>query len=150
MGYNLEAYIGSNQGLKQISELFENAQIIDLDQGLKMIPITENLFKEITDSEKWVDGERIDNYDFLTKEIADVGRVNSKFGRIAYLESLFHGGDGGHTGIVWNNQIVEFRGLSGDETANEILKCFGVKPDNSLDEFEAVGLKRQRNTDNWE
>ena len=68
---------------------------------------------------------------------------------MAYVESEFFGGQGGHIGLIWKDGEREFIGDFKKSTMNEILKKLGVIRNRNQDEFETIGLDRHRDTEDW-
>ena len=146
MGYTLKAYIGKRENLTPISESYHEAAIVDLNNAISMIPITDELFDEINEM-RVSDG--IDKFSFLNENLErkTIDLIGNR--EVAYVESEFFGGQGGHIGLVWKNGKRNFVGKFGKNAMNEILKRLGVNRKLSKDEFETIGLDRNRHTEDW-
>jgi hypothetical protein len=70
--------------------------------------------------------------------------------KVSYVEVEYLGGEGGQSGIIWNEGKRIFEREFQLEVVNEILRHFGVVKDKKMrDEFDTVGLGRHRNTEDW-
>jgi len=144
MGYSLQALI-AQQGVFP-SSLPEGLEIIELQENMQMIPLGTSVqerygipFLPLTD-------------DGATEMLVSLRSLCQKIGadaKVAYIEAEIFGGMGTQA-----NAIIERNGdVSGPVIAvdaiNSALRCLGVKPIKGQDEFDAVGLGKHRDTDNW-
>ena len=111
-----------------------------------MIPLTEQLFYQIHGSNEpeWIlPSEGVIN--IIEQQILEsIGTC-----KVAYVEADYWGGEGGQMAIIWE-EGKRVKELSfGHDRINEVLRDFGAKPENGIDEFETVGLRRERNTYDW-
>jgi hypothetical protein len=146
MGYYLKAYIGKKENLNPILKKYTESHIIELENGISMIPMTDELFDEISNDEG---GFAISKFEFLDRNVEQktIDLVGDK--EVAYVESEFFGGKGGHIGIIWKNKQRVFLGKFKKNTMNEVLKRLGVKRTPVKDEFETVGLDKNRYIEDW-
>ena len=146
MGYYLSAFVGKSKDLECIHESYETAIIIELGQGLSLIPLTEELFDRINN---FVVSGNINTFEYLTltieREILKI--IEGK--AIAYVEAEYFGGEGGQRGIVWKDGKRSSEFKYGQDVINAILKSFGVVADKNEDEFRTLGFGRHRNTQDW-
>jgi len=146
LGYNLKAYIGKDENLNPILEKYRESIKVNLNGGISMIPMTNELYDEINEMKS---SSRISTFEFLTEniEIKTIQIIENR--EIAYVESEFFGGQGGHIGIIWRNGkrdlLIEWHKSS----MNKILKRLGVNRTWLKDEFEKVGLDKNRHTEDW-
>lgn len=146
MGYNLKAYIGKDENLNPILEKYRESIKVNLNGGISMIPMTNELYDEINEMKS---SSRISTFEFLTEniEIKTIQIIENR--EIAYVESEFFGGQGGHIGGIWRNGkrdlVIEWHKSS----MNKILKRLGVNRTWLKDEFEKVGLDKNRHTEDW-
>jgi len=146
LGYNLKAYIGKDENLNPILEKYRESIKVNLNGGISMIPMTNELYDEINEMKS---SSRISTFEFLTEniEIKTIQIIENR--EIAYVESEFFGGQGGHIGIIWRNGkrdlLIEWHKSS----MNKILKRLGVNRTLLKDEFEKVGLDKNRHTEDW-
>lgn len=146
MGYYLQAFIGQTNELNKIHLQYSISKLILLDQGISMIPLTEELFYQIygKNEPEWIlpGEENIQLIETAVLKVID----NSK---LAYVEAHYWGGDGWQMGLIWEDgkRILELD--NGQDRINEILRSFNIHPVHEKDEFETVGLKRGRHTRDW-
>ena len=146
MGYYLRAFIGKETTIKILQDRYNNSNATKLQQGFALIPMTEELFDEIN---RMKQSDDIDKFELLTENVEYeilqlVGNLE-----LAYVESEFHGGKGGHSGIIWKDCERKYIGTFKFSTMNTILKKLGIKRTLFLDEFQTLNLDRYRNTEDW-
>lgn len=146
MGHYLKAFIGNKESLTPILEKYESSKLVGLSDEISMIPMTDELFDDMNNLET---SSGILSFEFLTENIEKktlelIGRK-----KLAYVESEFFGGQGGHVGLIRENCERIFVGEFKRNTMNEILKKLGVIRTEIKDEFETIGLDRHRQTEDW-
>jgi len=146
LGYTLKAYIGKEENLNPILEKYSESQKVNLNGGISMIPMTEELFDEINEMKS---SSGISTFEFLTENIENKTIQIIENREIAYVESEFFGGQGGHIGIIWKNGKRDFLTESDKSSMNKILKKLGVNKSLLKDEFDTVGLAKNRHTEDW-
>ena len=146
MGYKLEAYIGKDENLTPILKKFSESQKVELNNGVSMIPMTDELFDEINGTTSSLG---ISTFEFLTENTEQKIIQLIKNQKVAYVESEFHGGQGGHIGIIWQDEKRKMLTEFDKSSMNKILKELGVNRTLLKDEFETVGLDKNRQTENW-
>jgi hypothetical protein len=146
VGYTLKAYIGKEDSLISILEKYSESQKVDLNSGIFMIPMTDELFDEINEMKH---SSGISTFEFLTENIEQEIIQVIRNRELAYVESEFFGGQGGHIGIIWRNGKRDFLAESDKNSMNKILKKLGVNRTLLKDEFEIVGLSKNRHTEDW-
>lgn len=146
MGYTLKAYIGKEENLNPILEKYSESKKVNLNQGISMIPMTDKLFEEINEMKS---SSGISTFEFLTKDIENKTIQIIENREVAYVESDFFGGQGGHIGVIWKNGKRDFLVESNKNSMNKILKRLSVNRSLLKDEFEKVGLAKNRHTDDW-
>ncbi len=144
--YILKAFIGKKENLISIAKVFNSSQLVDLDYGISMIPMTDELFNEMNNSSQ---SDSISIFEYLNCHIETAILNIIKNKEIVYAESEFFGGDGGHIGIIWKNNKRVYLGEFGKDTMNVILRKIGVEKEFSKDEFDTVGLGMNRSTESW-
>jgi len=146
LGYTLKAFIGKEESLKPILEKYSKSQKVGLNKGISMILMSEELFDEINQMKP---SNTISTFQFLTENIEQ--KIIEVIGNreLAYVESEFFGGQGGHIGIIWKKGIRDFLTQSDKKSMNKILKRLGVNRTLLKDEFETVGLTKNRHTEDW-
>ena len=146
MGYYLSAFIGKPEDLKIIVETYPVSKIVDLAQGLSLVPFTEDLFDQINNFE--VSGN-IQSFEYLTTNIEDKISKLTNGRQIAYVEADYFGGKGGQVGIIWADGRRTVQLKYGQDIINAVLKHFGVIAEKERDEFDTLGFGRHRNTVDW-
>ncbi len=146
MGYTLKAYIGKEENLNPILKKYSESQKVNLNGGIYMIPMTDELFDEINEMKS---SSGIATFEFLTENIEQKTIETIGNRELAYVESEFFGGQGGHIGIIWRNGKRDFLTESDKISMNKILKLLGVKRSLLKDEFDTVGLAENRHTEDW-
>ncbi len=111
-----------------------------------MIPMTDELFDEINEMSS---SSGISTFEFLTENIEQKTIQIIGHRELAYVESEFHGGQGGHIGIIWQNGKRKMLTEFDKSIMNKILKELGINRTLLKDEFETVGLDKNRQTENW-
>ena len=111
-----------------------------------MIPMTNELFDEINEMKS---SSGILTFEFLTENVEYKMIQVLENREVAYVESEFFGGTGGHIGIIWRNGERDFLTESDKSSMNKILKRLGVNRTLLKDEFENVGLDKNRHTEDW-
>jgi hypothetical protein len=146
MRYILFALVGKEPELQKIASKFKKAEIRMLEQGIGIIPMTEDLYDEINNSET---SDDVKPFAFLTSNIQGKILELITTGMIAYVEAEYHDGKGSQSGILWNNgiRIAFFANIN--RAINAILKTFGVSAEYGMDEFDTLGFDRHRDTSDW-
>lgn len=146
MGYYLQAVIGrvSLEGALG----FPSARIVTLGQGLRMIPLTDDLFDEIQASLPG-GGEPPQRFEKFSPAVARWACGLSTRGLAAYVEAEYFGGTGGQFAIVWRHGETVLGPIHSDDAINRALRVLGVEAGGERDEFAAIGLGFQRSTDDW-
>ena len=146
MGYTLKAYIGRKESLTPILEKYTESKLVELNSDISMIPLTEELFDEINQMEI---STKLMGFEFLNQNIENriLKVIGSK--EVAYVESEFFGGEGGHIGLIWKNGERAFTSDLNIQSMNEILKRLGVQKTTFKDEFDSIGLGQYRQTEDW-
>ncbi|WP_225992740.1 hypothetical protein [Actinomadura rudentiformis] len=140
--------------LRELTGSITEARIVPLSQHLSLLPMTDALFDAVT-----VAGAP--GLDGFWKAPAGFDRVLatcSAAGPVAYIEADYFGGVGTQTAQVWDAGKVilgplhlaegESSPAAGTPISQALRRLGAVKGDH-IDEFDAVGLGRHRNTDRW-
>jgi hypothetical protein len=121
VGYELNALLGRRSDISKWR--LKAALVFPLTPELGLIPMTEDLGREIHRVDEWA---------------AKAGTT------VAHLTADFFGGVGGHDCTIWIDGKAESK-----LDINDVLKRFGVKPEGSNDRFDTVGLGRHRSNEAW-
>ena len=137
---------GKEENLKPLLERFSESKKVDLNNRFSMIPMTDELFDEINEMKI---SSAISTFEFLTENIEQKTIETIENRELAYVESEFFGGQGGHIGVIWKNGKRDFLSEFGKNSINEILIKLGVERTLLKDEFESIGLAKNRHTKDW-
>lgn len=146
MGYYLKAFIGRLEDLEKVKGKFQNAKTISLTDEIALTPMTKDLFNEINN---YRTNNEIGKYEFLTTDVENEILMIINDGMISYVEVEYWGGEGGQSGIIWKEGKRIFEKDFEQEVVNAILRQFGIVRSKLRDEFDTVGLGRERNTEDW-
>jgi hypothetical protein len=166
VSYDLHAFIGGHSLLESQFRSFNHAKVVPLLQAeLSLVPMTSKLQEEL--EARGGTAQHLNDFsifDRLTPAVADWIISLPHNDAIAYVEAEFFGGMGGHCAVVWRRGQCVFGPVrtrvgqpgvalnvkSPHEMAiNQALVMLGVTKSGHHDEFAAVGLGRNRSTDNW-
>lgn len=151
--YVLEAVIAREPVLLALVERAGPATVVQLDQGFSMVPMTRAVNSAVAVD----DGAELDGFSQAPAGFADVLVACSAHGPLAYVEADFFGGVGSQYAQVWDAGRSVLGPLvmedadeppPGGNPISLALRHLGVVATGS-DEFDAVGLGRQRETDDW-
>jgi hypothetical protein len=88
------------------------------------------------------------NFELLTANLRSFFESTSQNGALAYIETEYHGGQGGQSAIVFLNGKIAMAGITEPSDAiNRALRLIGVRAESEGDEFTNVGLGMARNND---
>ncbi|GAA3882394.1 hypothetical protein GCM10022243_53760 [Saccharothrix violaceirubra] len=142
--YYLEAVIADRQTLRGLADSVEHAWIVDLGQGLSLLPLTDPVLEA----------------GFRKEQAGFAGRLAawSANGPVAHVDADFFGGLGTQYAQVWHlGEVVlgPLHAAEGEPTPeagspiSQALRRLGAVKGDHVDEFDAVGLGRHRRTDHW-
>lgn len=142
MAYTLQAFVGDILDLEKHAP--PGAVIVSLGQGKGMIPIGDD-FQELHEI------PFLPLTDGGSEEIPPaIKSIAEKFKEpIAYIEAEFFGGDGTQASAVWKEHALFFGLFVNSDAINRALLILGVTKGSHFDEFEALGLGRNRDTNDW-
>ncbi|MEU9189766.1 hypothetical protein AB0D14_35560 [Streptomyces sp. NPDC048484] len=154
MGYTLQAVIAGDELLRAASRDVPGARVAPLRQGLSLMPMTDEVFDAITD------GSAAGNLGFwrLPGGFETLLAQWSAAGPIAYVEAEYFGGVGEQRAAVWADGALVLGPLDAPtkkwlsrtvSPISQALRQLRVRRSLGEDEFEAVGLDRHRNNDDW-
>ncbi|MFF1452169.1 hypothetical protein ACFVYF_29125 [Streptomyces sp. NPDC058274] len=154
MGYELEAVIAAEELLRVASREVPGARVVPLQQGLSLMPITDEVFDAVTD------GSDVGDLGFwkLPGGFETVLARWSSAGPIAYVEAEYFGGVGEQRTAVWADGSLALGPLDKPEKKrfwravspiSQALRRLGARKSLGEDEFDAVGLYRHRSNEDW-
>jgi hypothetical protein len=146
MGYYLQAFVCNQSDSNLLTKRFDKALAINLEQGLSLIPMTEELFDQINKSNP---SPSIPDFEYLTEHVEQEALNTMGDRKFAYIEAHYFGGNGGQIAVTWKNnkrdQLLSF----GQDRINQVLQDFGVTAKKGQDEFLTLGFGLRRNTKDW-
>ena len=147
--YCLYGIVGKSRDLLHKSLEYPGASVVHLEQGIGMIPISEELLNALEQGETLPSATKDLGFEFLSEVVAAWARRLSKGTTLAYLEAEFISGEGTESAIVWRDGIVVLGPLQGTGAVNRALRALGVSVPSRREEFEVVGLGKHRSPEEW-
>jgi hypothetical protein len=154
MAYCLQAISASEPVLRELAGSIKEARIVPLGQHLSLVPMTDALFDAIT----VVGAPDLDGFWKFPAGFGSTLAACSANGPVAYVEAEFFGGTGTQSAQVWDAGKVVLGPLhltEGEPTPtagspiSQALRQLGAATGDHFDEFDAVGLGRHRETQDW-
>lgn len=153
MGYVLNAVVAEAALLRAHAADHPDMYVLDLAQGLGLMPMGDELHDRVSKP----DGDRMAFW-LLPGGFGDVLAAWSHAGPVAYVEADYFGGTGEQRAAVWeagrlvlgplHNGVDEAFPAEGSPIS-QALRRLGARRGEHGDEFDAVGLIRHRDTDDW-
>lgn len=152
MSYVLYGIVGDFDHLRRLSGDLPHAVVAPLRQRLGLLPVTGEIFDELTDVRR-EDGP----FTRMSPAFAERLKDWSHGGRLAYVEADFWGGNGVQTAALWENGRQTWGpehsqvpvGPCENWPINAVLARLGAVPTDEFDLFDAVGFGRERNMEGW-
>jgi len=144
MSYTIQAIIGKSGSLKSVN--VASTKLITLEQDMEMLPLTDQFLEEYKISFLPLTDEGLEE---LPENLKLLCEQASKNKQIAYIEAEIFGGQGTQACTIFNNSKIVFGPLVDDNAINKALKHLGVEKRTGHDEFESLGLNKNRDTNNW-
>jgi hypothetical protein len=166
VAYELQAVIANQRVLNRHCQGFSQAKIVSLHYSeLGLVPVTSELRQEVAvQNEKASIEFDVSIFEGLSLEMVSWIRAISADGMVAYVEAEFFGGNGGQSAVVFNKGQIVFDplmtkfGFPGDPknvdsytkmAINRAMQKLCVVALPNSDEFDTLGLGRQRRTERW-
>jgi hypothetical protein len=154
--HEVEALIAKSNHLAAGARRLECAIVCPLVQGFSLLPITEDLAKELAVNQsetKASPGEPIPDLSNGVRALAiDISHDTP----VAYIATFYFGGQGGQEAAVWDKGNLQFspttQGHSQgwpNSSISQALRLIGVVTEQGMDEFDTVGLGKHRKTHQW-
>jgi hypothetical protein len=144
MAYTLQALVMKSGSL--CAPLPGALKVVPLSAGVDLIPFNATALKALglpflplTDE----GGAR------LPIAISKLCEKLSAHSSLAYIEAEFFGGSGTQAHAIYSAGKSIGEPVVSESSINDALRYLGISKGDSLDEFEAVGLARHRNTESW-
>ncbi|HEV2799642.1 MAG TPA: hypothetical protein VGW12_04050 [Pyrinomonadaceae bacterium] len=149
MGHTVQAFIAKAEVLRDAAQNINTARVITVAQGFGLLPNTRDFYNEVGEVDG---GNELPYQEFykLSTALANFGVECSRRGSVAYIETDYWGGEGEQAAVLWERGEVSYepaRGKLGQ--INDVLRRMGVERGDDLDEFDALGLGRYRNNEDW-
>ncbi|MCW2916240.1 MAG: hypothetical protein JWN52_4308 [Actinomycetia bacterium] len=152
--YDLKAVIGGAELLQGVAGNLVGVRPVPLRQGLSLIPLTNELFDTVSD------GSTTGPLGFwrLPGGSDRVLATWSESGALAYVEAEYFGGVGEQRAAVWAGgqlvlgpvQVAEGEPFpAAGSPISQALRRLGVRAEDTVDEFTAVGLQQHRHSRDW-
>lgn len=144
MAYFLQAIIADQDLLNK--SRFNGDFIVSLPQNIAMLPFVESLKEKYSFPYFPIMGiDKIEIPQPIMQACSDL----SEHGKAAFIEAEFHGGDGTLACVVWKHGTLLIEPTLSQGAINMALRVLGVEKGPFHDEFEALGLDRCRDTEQW-
>jgi len=147
--YCLYGIVGKSRDLLHKGLEYPGACVVHLEQGIGMIPISEELLNDIERGDSSLGPTKEPGFEFLSNAFLAWVRRLSKGTTLAYLEAEFISGEGTESAVVWRDGVRVLGPLQGTGAVNRALRTLGVSVPSRREEFEAVGLGRHRSPEEW-
>jgi hypothetical protein len=153
VSYDLQAVIARSEVLSSCADDLPSARLGVLEQGLAIMPMTDDLFDAVTDGSAGALG-----FWSLPGGFDGVLARWSVGGPVAYVEAEYFGGVGSQRAAVWAGgglilgplQVAEHEPFpERGSPISQALRRLGGFRGHAVDEFAAVGLPRHRHGSDW-
>jgi hypothetical protein len=170
LDYHLSAIVGFEAVVTASDGRFRELRTAALDNGLALIPVTDELLLELAQDSEMALNKKIPEIAGsvtprrLTPELVSLLLELSVFSPVAFLEAGYQSGAGDQIAILWQaHKIIlgpiatswgrfgqpENKVRLADMAINTVLRRMGVRAESGKDEFDTIGLGRKRNTEAW-
>jgi hypothetical protein len=146
MAHKVQAFVGARTILELIQRQFELSRVIDLDQGLALLPLSDELYDAIPGD---LTAPSQKGFVLLTPKIVAMLKETSTYGVIGYFETRYFGGAGDQGAVFAQLGEITFGPQAGPGSINQMLPLLGVRRKEDRDEFDAIGLGRFRDNEHW-
>ncbi len=147
--HSVAALIAKREITREIADRFVMAKSIDLPQNMGLVPLTDELNDELVDKPNTPYKE----FEFLNESVIEVLLDVSSLGKVGFIETEYFGGEGVQSSIVCEKgKVIYGPQISNNDNLNPIndaLKILGVYVSKQQDEFDEIGLGRNRSTEKW-
>ena len=149
MGHIVQAFIAKADVLRDAARSIEDAHVIPVEQGFALLLNTDGLYSEVGGGGGSGEMPYPEFYK-LSSALAEFGAGCSTRGAIAYFETDYWGGEGKQSALLWERGEVAYGPAEATlGPINGVLRRMGVRRGDHHDEFDAVGLGRYRDNEDW-
>ncbi len=120
---------------------------VDLNEQISMIPITAEIRQRL--GIPLLPFDEDSDLPSVPQSIAAICVQLCGRGLIAYVEASYCGGTGIQAFALYREGAAVGSPVVASDAINQALRAFSVRADGFRDEFEAVGLRRFRDTEDW-
>jgi hypothetical protein len=150
MGHHITGIIGHSNALRRLQGRLADQPRFALAEGFAFIPLDyENLDEIAGLHEESV----IPDFVYLTPRLTELLRLASLDREFSYIETEYHGGNGGQGAVLFRRGEVAFGPVWVEENIgpiNEALSRMGVtQKREKLDAFDIVGLGEFRSNEDF-
>lgn len=154
MSYEIQAVIASTDLLRAATADLAHARLAPLQQGLTLLPITNDLLDSVTDQA----ADQMSGFWRLPHGFDHTLAAWSHTGPVAYVEAEYFGGTGEQHAAVWHhgNLILSPLHLTASHPfpaegspISQALRRLGAHTSGEIDEFAAIGLGQHRHVEDW-
>jgi hypothetical protein len=165
MGHHIQGFIADATVLRSFAADFEHGHVVELAQGFGLLLLCEDLFDEsVSKYGTDVKDKTLESHFMFAPVAAILGKQLGVNKPVAYVETEYFGGLGTQAAVVWDRGEITLgphlldtdsfqRGRNmpamSESPINRALRYLGVHRGDARDEFEAIGLHRGRENDDW-
>ncbi|MBR7835569.1 hypothetical protein KDL01_20005 [Actinospica durhamensis] len=156
MGYDVRGVIAGTALAEVIAvEFGPGTRAVGLEQGFALVPYTGTAYDHFLGRH----GEPLHPFGSLRATVAALLADASRGGPVAYVEADYFGGTGQQHAAVWDGGVLAWGPMTivfrqktppqGTAISQALRRLGVISPDESQDEFDAVGLRRHRHLEDW-
>ncbi len=163
MGHAIAAFIGHYAALHTAIRSLPHVHLIALAQDYGLLPVSEAFYDALAAQAPSPQPDKYPVFVYLSASLITLGEELSHHTPVAYVETDYFGGVGTQAAILWQDGDVygpfstetryernELIVTAAEQRAiNRVLQRLGVRRETAKDEFEALGLRRYRSTEDW-
>jgi hypothetical protein len=130
----------------QIYLQYPSLRAVPLEQGFTLFPLTNQLL----DNLQIPRSTGLEGFSSLPNELTDLLANLSAIGPLLCFETDYFGGWGSQLAIVFENGKITFGPAQNSiGPINDGLRLLGVQAKADIDEFDTLGLGKNRHTTDW-
>ncbi len=147
MGHHVQAILGEKHNLDEIKRLYEHSKVIELPQGIYLLPLTEDLYDAVAE----VDDNALSDpaFMFLSSKIGSLLLSHSSGQGLVYFETDYFGGTGTQGAVYVKAGEVLIQPTLESNSINQALKLWGIRSSLGKDEFATLFLNWFRSNEDW-